>query len=143
MIQRYAAAGLLAVCGASPLAHRRPALGQIDLQGEAHERRIEDRVPAGAGVHVHAVAADRAGGVPDPTRVVLPALVHRMVKLSAVAENELAPAGRKGHAEALGGDLWLLTHPDIRRTARIRAVTDFLYQALRAERARLAGTTGG
>jgi DNA-binding transcriptional LysR family regulator len=45
--------------------------------------------------------------------------------------------------EALSGDLWLLTHPDIRRTARIRAVTDFLYQALSAERARLDGTAGG
>jgi DNA-binding transcriptional LysR family regulator len=45
--------------------------------------------------------------------------------------------------EDLSVDLWILTHPDIRRTARIRAVTDFLYRALSAERARLDGSAGG
>jgi DNA-binding transcriptional LysR family regulator len=45
--------------------------------------------------------------------------------------------------EDLSVDLWILTHPDIRRMARIRAVTDFLYQALSAERARLDGSAGG
>ncbi len=44
--------------------------------------------------------------------------------------------------EELSGELWLLTHPDIRRMARIRAVTEFLYRALRAERGRLEGTAG-
>lgn len=44
--------------------------------------------------------------------------------------------------EDLSVDLWILTHPDIRRTARIRAVTEFLYRTLSAERARLDGTAG-
>jgi len=36
-------------------------------------------------------------------------------------------------------DLWLLTHPDLRRTARVRVFLDFLYEALRAARPLLAG----
>jgi DNA-binding transcriptional LysR family regulator len=36
-------------------------------------------------------------------------------------------------------DLWLLTHPDLRRTARIRACLDFLFDALKAARPLLAG----
>ncbi|MSP48821.1 MAG: LysR family transcriptional regulator [Alphaproteobacteria bacterium] len=36
--------------------------------------------------------------------------------------------------------LWLLTHEDLRSAARIRAVLDFLSAALRADRARLAGS---
>ncbi|MBM3549192.1 MAG: LysR family transcriptional regulator [Alphaproteobacteria bacterium] len=35
--------------------------------------------------------------------------------------------------------LWLLTHEDLRGSARIRAVLDFLASAIRSERARLAG----
>ena len=35
--------------------------------------------------------------------------------------------------------LWLLTHPDLRRTARIRAFLDFLYEELRPWQGRLAG----
>lgn len=42
----------------------------------------------------------------------------------------------------LATDLWLLTHPDIRRTARIRAVMDFLFEDLRAQRLRLEGQRG-
>jgi DNA-binding transcriptional LysR family regulator len=36
---------------------------------------------------------------------------------------------------ALSGALWVLTHPDLRRTPRIRAVLDFFYEALAADRA--------
>lgn len=36
--------------------------------------------------------------------------------------------------------LWLLTHHDLRRTARIRAVMDFLGKSLASERPRFAGT---
>lgn len=36
--------------------------------------------------------------------------------------------------EALSSELWLLTHPDLRRTARIRAFLDFLDTALRPHR---------
>lgn len=38
--------------------------------------------------------------------------------------------------------LWLLTHPDLRRTARIRALADLLYDHLRAMESRLNGATG-
>ena len=37
----------------------------------------------------------------------------------------------------LSGALWVLTHPDLRRTPRIRAVLDFFYDALMADRGRL------
>ncbi len=37
--------------------------------------------------------------------------------------------------------LWILTHPDLRRTARVRAVTDFMAQAFARQRALLEGKT--
>ena len=39
----------------------------------------------------------------------------------------------------LAGPLWLLTHPDLRRTPRVRAVLDHLGAAITAQRAELAG----
>lgn len=36
-------------------------------------------------------------------------------------------------------ELWLLTHPDLQRTARIRALLDLLYDALRQQRALFEG----
>ena len=39
-------------------------------------------------------------------------------------------------------ELWLLTHPDLRHQARVRALTDFLFQQLRALGPRLAGENG-
>jgi DNA-binding transcriptional LysR family regulator len=39
--------------------------------------------------------------------------------------------------------VWLLTHKDLRRTARIRAVMDFLGASLVSERARFAGVRAG
>jgi len=41
-------------------------------------------------------------------------------------------------------DLWLLTHPDLRHSARVRALLDFLAEALASMRPRIeaAGTTG-
>lgn len=44
-----------------------------------------------------------------------------------------------GPLDALTSALWLLTHRDLQRTARIRALLDFLHGELRATRARLAG----
>lgn len=41
---------------------------------------------------------------------------------------------------ALSTDLWLLTHPDLRKTARVRAFSDFVAGAVEEHRARLAGT---
>jgi len=39
----------------------------------------------------------------------------------------------------LATELWLLTHPDLQRTARIRALLDFLYESLRRQRRLLEG----
>jgi DNA-binding transcriptional LysR family regulator len=44
--------------------------------------------------------------------------------------------------EAMATQLWLLTHPSIRKVARVRALLDFLFESMRADRARLAGETG-
>lgn len=41
--------------------------------------------------------------------------------------------------EALASGLWLLTHADLRHSARVRALLDFLYRELRAGAARLEG----
>ena len=41
--------------------------------------------------------------------------------------------------EDLASELWLLTHPDLRRTARVRAFTDFLMDALEKEKYLLEG----
>lgn len=40
---------------------------------------------------------------------------------------------------AMDTPLWLITHPDLRRTARVRAVLDALAERLAGDRARLAG----
>ena len=42
--------------------------------------------------------------------------------------------------EELATDVWLLTHPDLRKAARIRALMDFLARAVRREADRLQGT---
>ena len=44
--------------------------------------------------------------------------------------------------EALTGELWLLTHPDLRRTGRIRAFLDFMAGAIAADRPLLEGRLG-
>jgi DNA-binding transcriptional LysR family regulator len=40
-------------------------------------------------------------------------------------------------------DLWLLSHEDLRKTARVRALLDFLAEALSAKRALIEGKTKG
>jgi len=40
---------------------------------------------------------------------------------------------------ALATDLWLLTHPDLRKTARIRAFSEFVADAVKTRHGRLAG----
>ncbi len=42
---------------------------------------------------------------------------------------------------ALASELWLLSHRDLRRSARVRALSDFLFKSLRQQAAALAGTT--
>lgn len=44
-----------------------------------------------------------------------------------------------GPLEAMTTSLWVCTHPDIRKVARVRALTDFLYDAVVEDRRRLAG----
>ena len=39
----------------------------------------------------------------------------------------------------LDAELWLLSHPDLRHTARVRAFSEFLREAIEGERARLEG----
>ena len=41
--------------------------------------------------------------------------------------------------DALTSELWLLTHPDLRRTARVRVLVDFLVEALEKERDLIEG----
>lgn len=42
-------------------------------------------------------------------------------------------------SEDLTTDVWILTHPDLRRSTRIRAVLDFLFETLAADRMLLEG----
>jgi molybdate transport repressor ModE-like protein len=44
-----------------------------------------------------------------------------------------------GPLPELNTELWLLTHPDLQRTARIRVLLDLLYDALRQKQSLLAG----
>ena len=46
-----------------------------------------------------------------------------------------------GPLPELATELWLLTHPDLQRTARIRVLLDLLYDALRQKRALFEGQT--
>jgi DNA-binding transcriptional LysR family regulator len=70
---------------------------------------------AAAGMGVAALPCYLA----DPSR--------RLVRLRAAPVAELAT------------ELWILTHPDLRGTARIRALTDHLAAALVGDRALLEG----
>ncbi|SDC95106.1 LysR family transcriptional regulator [Belnapia rosea] len=44
---------------------------------------------------------------------------------------------------AYASDLWLLTHPDLRRTPRVRALLDHLTETIAAKRALIEGTAAG
>jgi DNA-binding transcriptional LysR family regulator len=44
---------------------------------------------------------------------------------------------------ALAGELWLVTHPDLRRTARVRAFMDAIARSIRRDRALLEGEGRG
>lgn len=41
--------------------------------------------------------------------------------------------------EPLNMELWILTHPDLRHTVRVRSLMEFLYEAFRGERVRFEG----
>ena len=53
------------------------------------------------------------------------------------ADGEIVRAGEP--LPELASDLWLLTHPDLRKVARVRAFLDFAAQALRGMQATLSG----
>lgn len=92
------------------------------MRRQGHDERCRYRVDSLAGMH----AAVRAGsGV-----AVLPCYLGD-------ADPALARIG--GPVDALAIDLWLLTHPDLRDVARIRAFTAFVGDALRACEVTLAG----
>lgn len=56
-----------------------------------------------------------------------------------LADNDSALTRLGEPLPALSVDLWLLTHPDLRNTARIRAVMEFVANGLKDCRARLEG----
>jgi DNA-binding transcriptional LysR family regulator len=83
-----------------------------------------------------AFRVDALPGLRDAARagmglVLLPCYVGDAVAGLRRAVQETLPEPRSA--------LWLLTHDDLKRTARIRAVTDFLATALASERALLEG----
>jgi len=92
------------------------------MKRRGHDERCRYRVDSLAGIH----AAVRAGA----GLAVLPCYLGD-------ADPELVRIGSP--LEDLSIDLWLLTHPDLRSVARIRAFTAFVGDALRERSAALAG----
>jgi len=92
------------------------------MRHHGHDERCHYRVDSLAGIH----AAVRAGA----GLAVLPCYLGD-------ADPGLQRLGDP--VANLSIDLWLLTHPDLRSTARIRAFTAFVGEALRERRAVLAG----
>lgn len=56
------------------------------------------------------------------------------------ADNRLVRVGEP--LEALTMELWILTHPDLRHTARVKALMDYLYKALTKEADLFEGKRG-
>jgi DNA-binding transcriptional LysR family regulator len=48
-----------------------------------------------------------------------------------------------GPVDELAGSLWLLTHPDLRRVARVRVFFDFMAEQIKQQKALLEGKAGG
>jgi DNA-binding transcriptional LysR family regulator len=92
------------------------------MRRQGHDQRCGYRVDSLAGMH----AAARAGA----GAAILPCYLGD-------ADPALVRIG--GPVEALAIDLWLLTHPDLRDVARIRAFTAFVGDAIRERSAMLAG----
>lgn len=92
------------------------------MRRHGYDARCHYRVDSVAGMH----AAARAG----TGQAVLPCYL-------ADADEALVRVGAP--IEELEIDLWILTHPDLRHVARIRAFTAFVAEGLRGSEARLAG----
>ena len=95
-----------------------------------------------------------AGRVPDSAVVYRSnSLLHQQVACRAGIGAALLPSflgdpdpalvRAEGFDDLPTTDLWLLTHPDLRRTARVRALLDHLYTALREQAGVLAGVAVG
>lgn len=91
----------------------RPLEAWMAMQG--HDARCRYRVDTMLGMH--AAVRDGLG------MAVLPCYLGEQ-------DSRIARVGEP--IAELATDLWLLTHPDLRRVARIRAVQDFIAEALRA-----------
>ncbi|MFJ4292116.1 LysR family transcriptional regulator [Cupriavidus sp. NPDC089707] len=90
----------------------------------AQARWVRDQVPE----HRRAVSADSLVAMADAVRHGMGAGMLLCFLAGWDAELvRLAPAERD-----LDTDLWLLTHPDLRHSARVRVLTDFLYERVRA-----------
>ncbi len=124
-------AGRTAVQGASDLAEHTVVAGDDTLAGVPAMRWLRERVPESAiayraGSFAMQCAAARAG--------------IGLALLPCVLADPVDDLQRVlGPVEALSSGLWLLTHLDLRDTARIRAFMSFMTDAIRRERARLAG----
>ena len=92
------------------------------MAAEGHDRRCRLRLDSMLGM---AAAAGAGAGL-----AVLPCYLGD-------ADPRLQRLGSP--IAALATDLWLLTHPDLRKTARIRAFTDFIAAAAVERRRMLAG----
>jgi DNA-binding transcriptional LysR family regulator len=131
----YGARDYLAVRGrpGSPaeLAGHALITGDASLGHLTATRWLAERTPAGAPVlrcnsWLSQFAAARAG-------LGLAALPCFLADPSPELVRILPPE------PALAGELWLLTHADLRRTARVRAFMETLARSLRRERPRLEG----
>lgn len=117
---------------AAPLAEQ-PWIG-FDAEHAALARRFAAFLPAVRPVFrvnsvAAAIAATRAGLGLAPLPCGLADLEPDLVRIAALPESFTL-------------DLWLLTHEDLRRTARIRAFLDFLAEALAGEASLLEGSGG-
>ena len=100
--------------------------GPPDVARWVEQQVAPERIVYRSNSMLHLLAACRAGvGV---------ALLPCFLADPEPALERLAPPDT-----ALTTELWLLTHPDLRRSARVRALLDFLFEALRPMRPKLAG----
>ena len=100
-------------------------IGWDEGEGPAAIRRwIAEHVPADAVVlRTNSMLQQRAACEAGLGAAILPCFLgDRSDRLERIGPPE----------PALGTDLWLLTHADLRRTARVRALMDLLFEDLRA-----------
>lgn len=104
------------------------ALGHLAAEAWRQQHHGEERV----ALSVNSVTAMREVLCAAGCQGMLPCFV---------GDRDAALRRRSPPIEAAGSALWLLLHPDLRGTARVRALTDHLWGALRAEVPLLEGLT--